>query len=55
MTTALHEHVVARIDAGHAAPSSSSTTAMYFDLGKIHFFESGPVGANLGLFESTPF
>jgi multiple sugar transport system ATP-binding protein len=48
--TALKEHVVARLEAQGGLQADSAMT-LYADLRRIHFFEPGMTGQNLGLFE----
>jgi hypothetical protein len=48
METALHTHVVGRVEA-RAGLEVNSQASMYVDLRKIHFFEPGETGRNLSL------
>ncbi len=48
MATALHDHVVARVEAQSGLEINSRVT-MYVDLRKVHFFEPGVTGMNLSL------
>jgi len=48
LETALHDHVVARVEA-HAGLQVGSQVPVHVDLGKIHFFEPGETGMNLSL------
>jgi multiple sugar transport system ATP-binding protein len=48
MHTALHDHVVGRVEA-QAGLQRDSEQTIYFDLRKIHFFEPGETGMNLSL------
>jgi len=48
MDTALHDHVVGRIEA-RSGLQAGTTVTMYVDLRRVHFFEPGAEGANLGL------
>jgi len=48
MHTALHDHVVGRVEA-QAGLQRDSSQAIYFDLRKVHFFEPGETGMNLSL------
>ncbi|HEV7302090.1 MAG TPA: sn-glycerol-3-phosphate ABC transporter ATP-binding protein UgpC [Tepidisphaeraceae bacterium] len=46
LKTALHDHVVARVDAKHAVQQNAPATA-YVDMSKCHLFEPGETGLNL--------
>jgi multiple sugar transport system ATP-binding protein len=48
MHTALHDHVVGRVEA-QAGLQRDSEQTVYIDLRKIHFFEPGETGMNLSL------
>ncbi|HEV8607101.1 MAG TPA: sn-glycerol-3-phosphate ABC transporter ATP-binding protein UgpC [Tepidisphaeraceae bacterium] len=48
MHTALHDHVVGRVEA-QAGLQRDSEQTIYVDLQKIHFFEPGETGMNLSL------
>jgi multiple sugar transport system ATP-binding protein len=48
MDTALHDHVVGRVEA-RSGLQAGTTVTMYVDLRRVHFFEPGVEGANLGL------
>jgi multiple sugar transport system ATP-binding protein len=48
MDTALHDHVVGRVEARSGLQINTQVT-MHVDLRKIHFFEPGPTGSNLSL------
>jgi multiple sugar transport system ATP-binding protein len=48
MHTALHDHVVGRVEA-QAGLQRDSLQTIYLDLQKIHFFEPGETGMNLSL------
>ena len=52
MNTALHDHVVGRMEAEGDLPLGG-TTAVYADLKKAHFFEPGATGMNLSLQKTT--
>jgi multiple sugar transport system ATP-binding protein len=54
MSTALHDHVVGRVEAPSNTVSTSglvmnSQITVYVDLRKVHFFEPGVTGMNLSL------
>jgi multiple sugar transport system ATP-binding protein len=57
MSTALHDHVVGRIEADQSATAGTdggnlvmgTTATVYADLRKVHFFEPGVTGLNLSL------
>jgi hypothetical protein len=48
MSTKLHDHVVGRVEASQGLTMDSSAT-VYVDTRKVHFFEPGETGMNLGL------
>ena len=48
MSTNLHKHVVARVEAQQGVLPNSAIS-MYVDLQKVHFFEPGVTGMNLSL------
>jgi multiple sugar transport system ATP-binding protein len=48
MSTALHDHVVGRVEAQSGFQIGNKITA-YVDVNKAHFFEPGEIGLNLGL------
>jgi multiple sugar transport system ATP-binding protein len=48
MSTSLHERLVGRLEA-QVGLSVNMRTAVYVDLHKVHFFEPGETGMNLGL------
>jgi len=52
MQTKLNDHVVARVEAQSGLEGQSSVK-LYVDLRKIHFFEPGETGMNLGVGQST--
>jgi multiple sugar transport system ATP-binding protein len=57
MDTALHDHVVARVEAGAGDGGGLQIGAqvkLYADLRKIHFFEPGETGMNLSLQDTAP-
>ncbi|CAN5501188.1 ABC transporter ATP-binding protein [soil metagenome] len=47
MSTALHDHVVGRVEAQSSGVTMNSQITVYVDLRKVHFFEPGVTGANL--------
>ncbi|HEY1923215.1 MAG TPA: sn-glycerol-3-phosphate ABC transporter ATP-binding protein UgpC [Tepidisphaeraceae bacterium] len=53
MSTALHEHVVGRLEAQTGVQMGTEAT-VYVDLRKAHFFEPGETGMNLSLETSSP-
>jgi ABC-type sugar transport system ATPase subunit len=53
LKTALHDHVVARVEARHSVKPGSDATA-YIDLSKAHFFEPGETGMNLTRETTSP-
>jgi multiple sugar transport system ATP-binding protein len=53
MNTALHDHVVGRMEAQGGIQSGAEAT-VYVDLRKAHFFEPGETGMNLSLETSSP-
>jgi multiple sugar transport system ATP-binding protein len=53
MSTALHEHVVGRLEAQTGVQTGSEAT-VYVDLRKAHIFEPGETGMNLSLETSSP-
>jgi len=53
MNTALHEHVVGRLEAQTGLQMGKETT-VYVDLRKAHFFEPGETGMNLSLETLSP-
>jgi multiple sugar transport system ATP-binding protein len=53
MSTALHEHVVGRLEAQTGVQANTETT-VYVDLRKAHFFEPGDTGMNLSLETLSP-
>jgi multiple sugar transport system ATP-binding protein len=53
MSTALHEHVVGRLEAQMGVTAGTEAT-VYVDLRKAHFFEPGETGMNLSLETSSP-
>ena len=53
MSTALHEHVVGRLEAQTGVQMGTEAT-IYVDLRKAHFFEPGETGMNLSLETSSP-
>jgi len=53
MSTALHEHVVGRIEAQMGVTAGGEAT-VYVDLRKAHFFEPGETGMNLSLETLSP-
>jgi hypothetical protein len=48
MSTTLHPHVVARVEAAKGLEANSQAT-VYVDLSRVHFFEPGATGMNLSL------
>jgi ABC-type sugar transport system ATPase subunit len=52
MNTALHKHVVGRVEAQMGLTVNTEAT-VYVDLRKVHFFEPGATGMNLGLVNET--
>jgi multiple sugar transport system ATP-binding protein len=48
MDTTLHKHVVARVEAQMGLTMNTAAT-VYVDVRKVHFFEPGATGMNLGL------
>jgi len=48
LTTPLHPHVIARVEA-QPNIKAGGRVEMYIDLPKVHFFEPGVTGSNLGL------
>ncbi len=48
MSTALHEHVVGRVEA-QAGLETDKEATVFVDLQKVHFFEPGATGMNLSL------
>ena len=52
MDTALHKHVVGRVEAQMGLNVNAPTT-VYVDLRKVHFFEPGATGMNLSLANET--
>jgi multiple sugar transport system ATP-binding protein len=53
MSTALHEHVVGRLEAQTGVQMGTEAT-IYVDVRKAHFFEPGETGMNLSLETSSP-
>jgi multiple sugar transport system ATP-binding protein len=53
MATALHDHVVGRLEAQTGVTANSAAT-VFVDLRKVHFFEPGETGMNLSLESSSP-
>jgi ABC-type sugar transport system ATPase subunit len=53
MSTALHDHVVGRLEAQMGVVAGVEAT-VYVDLRKAHFFEPGDTGMNLSLETSSP-
>ena len=53
MSTALHDHVVGRMEAQGGVQSGAEAT-VYVDLRKAHFFEPGETGMNLSLETTSP-
>ena len=49
MSTALHDHVVGRVEAPAGLDRWASEATVYVDLRKVHFFEPGETGMNLSL------
>jgi multiple sugar transport system ATP-binding protein len=56
MSTALHDHVVGRIEADQETGGlvMGTTTTVYADVRKAHFFEPGVTGLNLSLTAKEP-
>ena len=52
MSTALNDHVVARVEAHPGLQTNAQVTA-YVDLRKVHFFEPGETGMNLSLVKES--
>jgi hypothetical protein len=52
MNTALHKHVVGRVEA-QMGLTVNTEAMVYVDLRKVHFFEPGATGMNLGLVNET--
>jgi multiple sugar transport system ATP-binding protein len=53
MKTALHDHVVGRVEAEQGLKPNSATT-VHVDVRKVHFFEPGATGMNLSLETTSP-
>jgi multiple sugar transport system ATP-binding protein len=49
MATALHDHVVGRVEAQQQGLEVNAQATVYADLRKVHFFEPGVTGMNLSL------
>ncbi len=49
MATALHDHVVGRVEAQPQGLEVNAQVTVYADLRKVHFFEPGVTGMNLSL------
>jgi multiple sugar transport system ATP-binding protein len=49
MATALHDHVVGRVEAQQQGLEIGTQATVYVDLRKVHFFEPGVTGMNLSL------
>ncbi len=52
MGTALHDHVVGRVEAQAGLATNASAT-LYVDAGRVHFFEPGETGMNLSLSDDS--
>jgi ABC-type sugar transport system ATPase subunit len=46
LATASHKHSVAHVDA-FAGVKAGETMSMFFDMGRVHFFEPGEVGKKI--------
>ncbi len=53
MSTALHDHVVGRLEAQVGVQVGAEAT-MYVDIRRAHVFEPGETGMNLSLETSSP-